>query len=126
MDDGMSHDDVGVPSMDELLESVIEWLRSEVVTGSDATIAYRARVAVHVLELVRREIAHGAAISSQRDAILRDLAVGDEDELARGIRNGVIPIDADLLSSLRRLTDDRLRVDAPDQRRRGGGTDAAS
>jgi len=35
----MSDDAVGIPSIDELLESVVEWLRSEVVTGSDATIA---------------------------------------------------------------------------------------
>ncbi|MFZ8967463.1 MAG: DUF6285 domain-containing protein [Ilumatobacteraceae bacterium] len=122
----MSDDAVGIPSIDELLESVVEWLRSEVVTGSDATIAYRGRVAAHVLDLVRREIADGAAITSRRDAILRDLMVADERELACGIRDGSIPIDAELLSSLRRLTDDRLRVDAPDQRRRGGDTEAAS
>jgi len=122
----MSDDAVGIPSIDELLESVVEWLRSEVVTGSDATIAYRGRVAAHVLDLVRREIADGAAITSRRDAILRDLMVADECELACGIRHGSIPIDAELLSSLRRLTDDRLRVDAPDQRRRGGDTEAAS
>ena len=122
----MSHDDVDIPSLDELLESVVEWLRSEVVTGSDATIAYRARVAAHVLDLVRREIAHGATITDRRNAILRDLTVANDNELARGIRDGTIPIDANLLSALRRLTDDRLRVDAPDQRRRGGDTAAAS
>jgi len=122
----MSDDAVGIPSIDELLESVVEWLRSEVVTGSDATIAYRGRVAAHVLDLVRREIADGAAITSRRDAIFRDLMVADESELACGIRDGSIPIGAELLSSLRRLTDDRLRVDAPDQRRRGGDTEAAS
>jgi len=122
----MSSDNVGIPSMDELLEAVVEWLRSEVVTGSDATIAYRGRVAAHVLDLVRREIAHGSAITSRRDAVLRDLTVADETELARSIRDGSIPIDAKLLSALRQLTDDRLRVDAPDQRRRGGDTDAAS
>ena len=122
----MTRDDVGLPSIDELLEAVVEWLRSEVVTGSDATIAYRGRVAAHVLDLVRREIAEGAAITARRDVLLRDLSVTDETELALGIRDGSIPIDANLLSTLRRLTDDRLSVDAPDQRRRGGATDAAS
>ncbi|MDA2958582.1 MAG: DUF6285 domain-containing protein [Actinomycetota bacterium] len=122
----MTRDDVGLPSIDELLEAVVEWLRSEVVTGSDATIAYRGRVAAHVLDLVRREIAEGAAITARRDVLLRDLSVTDETELALGIRDGSIPIDANLLSTLRRLTDDRLSVDAPDQRRRGGDTDAAS
>ena len=122
----MSHDDVDIPSMDELLESVVEWLRSEVVTGSGPTIAYRARVAAHVLDLVRREIAHGATITDRRNAILRDLTVANDNELAGGIRDGTIPIDANLLSALRRLTDDQLRVDAPDQRRRGGDTAAAS
>lgn len=122
----MSHGDVGIPSIDELLEAVVEWLRSEVVTGADATIAYRGRVAAHVLDLVRREIADGAAITARRDALLRDLAVADETALARDIREGSIPIDAKLLSALHQLTDDRLRVDAPDQRRRGGDTEAAS
>lgn len=122
----MTRDDVGLPSIDELLEAVVEWVRSEVVTGSDATIAYRGRVAAHVLDLVRREIAEGAAITARRDVLLRDLSVTDETELALGIRDGSIPIDANLLSTLRRLTDDRLSVDAPDQRRRGGATDAAS
>jgi len=122
----MSHGDFGIPSIDELLEAVVEWLRSEVVTGADATIAYRGRVAAHVLDLVRREIADGEAITARRDALLRDLAVADETALARGIREGSIPIDAKLLSALLQLTDDRLRVDAPDQRRRGGDTDAAS
>ena len=122
----MTRDDVGLPSIDELLEAVVEWVRSEVVTGSDATIAYRGRVAAHVLDLVRREIAEGAAITARRDVLLRDLSVTDETELALGIRDGSIPIDANLLSTLRRLTDDRLGVDAPDQRRRGGATDAAS
>ena len=122
----MTRDDVGLPSIDELLEAVVEWVRSEVVTGSDATIAYRGRVAAHVLDLVRREIAEGAAITARRGVLLRDLSVTDETELALGIRDGSIPIDANLLSTLRRLTDDRLSVDAPDQRRRGGATDAAS
>ena len=122
----MTRDDVGLPSIDELLEAVVEWGRAEVVTGSDATIADRGRVAAHVLDLVRREIAEGAAITARRDVLLRDLSVTDETELALGIRDGSIPIDANLLSTLRRLTDDRLSVDAPDQRRRGGATDAAS
>ena len=102
----MSHGDVGIPSIDELLEAVVEWLRSEVVNGADATIAYRGRVAAHVLDLVRREIADGAAITARRDALLRDLAVADETGLARGIREGSIPIDAKLLSALHQLTDD--------------------
>ena len=77
-----------VPTAEQLVESVREWLERDVVPGTTGRLQFHARVAVNVLAMVERELALGAdqaAVHAQR---LAALGCADDDELARRIRNG--------------------------------------
>jgi hypothetical protein len=77
-----------VPTSEQLVESVREWLERDVIPGTTGRLQFHARVAVNVLAMVERELAHGAdqaAVHAQR---LAQLGCADDDELARRIRNG--------------------------------------
>ena len=77
-----------VPTSEQLVESVREWLERDVIPGTTGRLQFHARVAVNVLAMVERELALGAdqaAVHAQR---LAQLGCADDDELARRIRNG--------------------------------------
>jgi hypothetical protein len=77
-----------VPTSEQLVESVREWLERDVIPGTTGRLQFHARVAVNVLAMVERELALGAdqaAVHAQR---LEQLGCADDDELARRIRNG--------------------------------------
>jgi hypothetical protein len=77
-----------VPTSEQLVESVREWLERDVIPGTTGRLQFHARVAVNVLAMVERELALGvdqAAVHAQR---LAALGCADDDELARRIRNG--------------------------------------
>ena len=118
--------DASQPSVDELLESVVEWLRGDLITGDDPVVAYRARVAANLVELVRRDISLAPQVSARRESLVTSIGATNEVDLARQLRDKLRPVDDDVLSVLDRITQDRLAIDAPHHRRRGGSTDAAS
>lgn len=77
-----------VPTSEQLVESVREWLERDVIPGTSGRLQFHARVAVNVLAMVERELALGAdqaAVHAQR---LAQLGCADDGELARRIRNG--------------------------------------
>ena len=118
--------DASQPSVDELLESVVEWLRGDLVTGDDPVVAYRARVAANLIDLVRRDISLTPQLSARRESAITSIGAAHEADLARQLRDQLRPVDDDVLSVLDGITQDRLTIDAPHHRRRGGSTDAAS
>ncbi|HEY0519216.1 MAG TPA: DUF6285 domain-containing protein [Ilumatobacteraceae bacterium] len=76
------------PSAAELIESVREWLETDVISSTEGRLQFHARVAVNALAIVERELSLGAA---HRDAHLRRLdalGVADDSELAAAIRSG--------------------------------------
>jgi hypothetical protein len=76
------------PSAAELIESVREWLETDVISSTEGRLQFHARVAVNALAIVERELSLGAA---DRDAHLRRLdalGVADDSELAAAIRSG--------------------------------------
>ena len=77
-----------VPTSEQLVESVREWLERDVIPGTTGRLQFHARVAVNVLAMVERELALGAdqaAVHAQR---LAQVGCADDDELARRIRSG--------------------------------------
>lgn len=104
----------GRPTADELLESVKEWLERDVAGVDDPRIAFHARVAVNIIEMVRRE-QRGADESGARHAeMLSRLGVDDEAELVARIRAGDHDDSmATLLAALRPVIEDKVRVANP-------------
>ena len=118
--------DASQPSVDELLESVVEWLRSDLVTADDPVVAYRARVAANLIDLVRRDISLTPQLSARRESAVTSIGSAHEADLARQLRDQLRPVDDDVLAVLDDITQGRLAIDAPHHLRRGGSTDAAS
>jgi Domain of unknown function (DUF6285) len=79
-----------VPSVEQLLESVREWLERDVVRSTDGRLRFHARVAVNVLAIVERELVLGPAQAAAHAERLGALGVADEAELAARIRSGAL------------------------------------
>ncbi|MEX1104775.1 MAG: DUF6285 domain-containing protein [Ilumatobacteraceae bacterium] len=77
-----------VPTAEQLVESVREWLERDVLPATEGRLQFHARVAVNVLAMVERELAVGAQQSAAHDARLAQLGCADDTELALRIRTG--------------------------------------
>lgn len=77
-----------VPTAEQLVESVREWLEREVLTGTTGRMQFNARVAVNVLAMVERELRVGQAQASAHAERLALLGCADDRELAERIRRG--------------------------------------
>lgn len=77
-----------VPSTGQLVESVREWLESDVLAATDGRLQFHTRVAINVLSIVERELALGAAQCAAHLDRLRALGVADDAALAAAIRSG--------------------------------------
>lgn len=102
------------PSAVELLESVREWLEHDVMSTVEGRLLFHARVAMNVLDIVRREIEMGPEqVATHRDVLDR-LGHEDDASLARAVRAG--EYDADLvgiLRALRPVVEDKVKVANP-------------
>jgi hypothetical protein len=102
------------PTVDELLESVREWLERDVAQVGDARIAFHARVAANIIEMVRRENSASAEVDLRHDELLESLDVVSEQELVDKIRAGFY--DDNLLETLHKLrpvVEDKVAVANP-------------
>jgi hypothetical protein len=77
-----------VPSIAELVESVREWLETDVLLATDGRLQYHTRVAITVLSIVERELVLGVVHEAAHLDRLRTLGVADDAELAAAIRSG--------------------------------------
>jgi hypothetical protein len=77
-----------VPSAQQLVEAVREWLERDVLPGTSGRMQFNARVAANVLSMVERELAVGGQQAADHAARLALLGCADDDELARRIRDG--------------------------------------
>ena len=89
-----------LPSVGQLVESVREWLESDVVAATDGRLQFHARVAVNVLSIVERELDLATAQAVAHADRLRTLGVADDVELAAAIRSGQLD---DRLAEVRTL-----------------------
>ena len=97
-----------MPSAEQLVESVREWLERDVLTGTTGRLQFHTRVAVNVLAMVERELREGGAQQVAHVARLAQLGCADDDELAQKIREGALD---DCLAEVREL----VRADVRDK-----------
>ncbi len=77
-----------VPTAEQLVESVREWIERDVLPATEGRLQFHARVAVNVLAMVERELAVGAQQAAAHEQRLAQLGCADEAELAERIRHG--------------------------------------
>ena len=77
-----------VPTAQQLVEAVREWLERDVMPGTHGRLQFHARVAVNVLSMVERELATGDDLARAHGARLAQLGCADDEALAAHIRAG--------------------------------------
>ncbi|RBM16297.1 phosphotransferase family protein [Prauserella sp. PE36] len=104
----------GRPTAGELVTSVAEFLRSDVVPGTEGTLSFHARVAANVLGIVARQLRLGEEQERRHARRLAALGVGSTAELAAALRAGKLdPADPSVLAAVRADVTDRLAVADP-------------
>lgn len=102
------------PTAIELLEAVREWMERDLLPGIDGRLQFHTRVAMNVIDIVRREIELGPDQQERHRAVLDALGASDDAELAAAIRAGEHDSDLGmLLERLRPVIEDKLRVANP-------------
>jgi hypothetical protein len=79
-----------VPSADELVRAVREFIERDVMAATDGRVRFHARVAVNVLGMVERELAMGPSQQEAHAAALVQLGMADDAALAAAIRDGTL------------------------------------
>jgi hypothetical protein len=77
-----------VPTAQQLVESVREWLERDVLAGTTGRLQFHTRVAVNVLAMVERELTVGDAQAAAHRDRLAQLGCADDADLAARIRSG--------------------------------------
>jgi hypothetical protein len=77
-----------VPTAEQLVEAVREWLERDVMTTTVGRLQFHARVAVNMLAMVERELRFGPEQATAHRARLAMLGLADDAELAAKIRAG--------------------------------------
>ena len=108
--EGMPHD---APSALELVESVREWLQSDVLAETTGRINFHARVAINVLAMVEREMTLGPGQAVDHRARLKMLGFTDDAELAAAIRSGDLDPDQTVRNVIWDSVRDKLAVANP-------------
>jgi hypothetical protein len=111
---------VDMPRADELVTSVRDYLRSDVMAATRGRIQFLARVASNALDIVLREIALGPT-RRRREAERLQRVLGAEGELealrwalVHGLRDGSIALDRPgLAESLRESVVNQVAIDQP-------------
>ena len=112
---------VDMPRSDELLTSVIDFLRQQVMTETSGRTQFLARVASNSLDIVQRELALGeAAAHHERSGIQALLKSQEEDllklrwQLVHGLRDGSMALDTPgLAAHLRGCVANQINIDQP-------------
>jgi aminoglycoside phosphotransferase (APT) family kinase protein len=109
-----------LPRLDELVASVRDHLRDDVLPQTRGRTRFLARVAANSLEIALRELAAGGARHERELARLRRLLGGDGEllplrqELARRLREGSLSLDAPgLADHLRQAAVAQVAIDQP-------------
>lgn len=78
------------PTAGELIEAVVEFLGDPLFGVTPEEHRFHLRVAINVLEIVRRELTLGPGQTDAHRERLRALGVADDGELASRIRSGEV------------------------------------
>lgn len=111
---------VDMPRIDELLISVRDFLRNDVMEETQGRANFLSRVASNSLDIVLRELAIGPVQQQQEHARLRALLNSEDDRLAlqwqlvKKLREGSISLDDERLTShLRQTVVNQIAIDQP-------------
>jgi hypothetical protein len=110
------------PEIAQLLEAVTDYLRQQVIPGTEARLSFLARVSANALDTVRREVLLGPQAQAREmqrlRALLGDDAPADLNSanrlLCERIADERFDIDTPgLLDHLRETAHDKLAIDQP-------------
>jgi aminoglycoside phosphotransferase (APT) family kinase protein len=112
---------VDMPRADELLKSVTDFLREQVMSETTGRTQFLARVAGNSLDIVQREMALGETAAGQERERLRTLLASPEtdlmqlrEQLVQGLREGQIDLNAPgLAEHLRASIVNQINIDQP-------------
>jgi aminoglycoside phosphotransferase (APT) family kinase protein len=115
-----AHDDTDMPRSDELLVSVRDFLRTDVMQNTEGRTQFLARVAANSLDIVLREAALGPVYQPRARQLLANL-LGESGDygtlkhgLCRRLRDGTIDLDdVQLQAYLRYATLTQVLIDQP-------------
>ncbi|MFK7915517.1 MAG: phosphotransferase family protein [Pseudomonadales bacterium] len=114
-------DGVDMPTLDELLGSVRDFLHQDVMQETSGRLNFLARVAGNSLDIVRREAQSGARLREQELSLLQALLDSDQGTVAQlrwqlvyGLRNATLDVDAQALQAyLRFAVVNQVAIDQP-------------
>lgn len=102
------------PTMAQLVESVREWIHTDLIPGVDGRLKFHARVAANILAIVERELELGADQATKHRGRLAALGMSNDRELADAIRDGLMDERLDeVREHVRSSVVDKLRVANP-------------
>jgi hypothetical protein len=112
---------VDMPRADELLTSVVTFLREQVMADTQGRTQFLARVASNSLEIVQREMVFGWAAAEAEVGRLRKLCRSEETQLqelrwqlVKGLRDGRVALDSPgLAEHLRGAIVNQINIDQP-------------
>ena len=102
--------------VDVLLAAIAGHLGDDVQPQLEGFIAYQNRIAINLLEMLRREVQQAGALARLDERIRERWALPREDmlgALTRGLRDGQVCVDESLLAALRERSLQRLAIDNP-------------
>jgi aminoglycoside phosphotransferase (APT) family kinase protein len=109
-----------LPRVDELLTSVRDYLRGDVMAATEGRLNFLARVASNALDIVLRELATGEALREREHERLGALLGGSEGltplrwRLVESLRDGSMPLDQPgLAEHLRQTVVNQVAIDQP-------------
>ncbi len=102
----------------ELLEAVRQFLKEDLLQELEGFNAYSTRVAANALDIVARELVTGPDLQRIDAEYAEQLGIDEKDgplgvQLARGLREGSLEANAELLDYLKRRTLKKLEIDNP-------------
>jgi hypothetical protein len=102
------------PTAAELLEALHEWMERDLLPGVDGRLQFHTRVAINMIDIVRRELELGPDQEVQHQEVLSSFGMNDDAELAAAIREGSFDSNlAEVLNRLRPVVEDKVRVANP-------------
>ena len=107
----MPHDP---PTAEQLIESVREWLETDVFPNVEGRLQFHTRVAMNVLSMVERELSLGETQETQHRSGLATFDCETDEELSLKIREGELNGRYDEVEAfVFRSVEEKLRVANP-------------
>ena len=102
------------PTASELLEALQEWMERDLLPGVDGRLQFHTRVAINMIDIVRRELELGPDQEARHQEVLSSFGMSDDAELAAAIRDGSFDANlVEVLNRLRPVVEDKVRVANP-------------